>query len=247
MTNEIRCPSTTGLISAWENGLGRPGHERALLLLASAFPDTAPDELSRWKVGRRDSVLFRLRRLLFGDSLNSVGRCPRCQAEVELSFTLSDIWPGGVDPPETTGRVAMDGFDVSFRVPDSTDLATARHASSVADARRCLLHRCIVAIAPEAAGDLPGPVEAAVVAAIAACDPAADRRIDVVCPECGAGWEEIFDIAAWLSTEIGAWVRRVIREVHTLASAYGWREEDILAMNPTRRQLYLNILAQASA
>jgi hypothetical protein len=31
-------------------------------------------------------------------------------------------------------------------------------------------------------------------------------------------------------------------EVHKLASAYGWREADILAMSATRRSMYLNII-----
>jgi hypothetical protein len=33
-----------------------------------------------------------------------------------------------------------------------------------------------------------------------------------------------------------------VREVHLLASAYGWRESDILAMTPWRRQLYLELV-----
>jgi hypothetical protein len=34
----------------------------------------------------------------------------------------------------------------------------------------------------------------------------------------------------------------VLREVHILASAYGWREDDILAMSPARRRIYLEML-----
>ncbi|HSB10234.1 MAG TPA: phage baseplate protein, partial [Blastocatellia bacterium] len=30
--------------------------------------------------------------------------------------------------------------------------------------------------------------------------------------------------------------------VHTLASAYGWRESDILNLSPWRRQLYLTLV-----
>ena len=245
MTEEIRCPSTAELVSSWEGGLGRPGHERALLLLGRAMAGVPEGDLGRWSVGRRDSVLFQLRRMLFGEELNSVARCPHCQAEVELMFAVSDIWRDDERSAEGAGLVEVDGFQVSYRVPDSTDLEAARHMRTVDSARRCLLDRCLLSIAPEGR-ELTETVETAVVAAIAARDPDADRRIGVVCQECGESWEEIFDIAAWLSHEIGAFVRRIVREVHSLASAYGWREEDILAMGPTRRQLYLNILSQAS-
>jgi hypothetical protein len=35
-----------------------------------------------------------------------------------------------------------------------------------------------------------------------------------------------------------------MRQVHTLALAYGWREIDILAMSSWRRQAYLEMLSE---
>jgi hypothetical protein len=42
--------------------------------------------------------------------------------------------------------------------------------------------------------------------------------------------------------EIAAHAKRLLREVHILAAAYKWREADILAMNPNRRQYYLEMV-----
>ena len=248
MKAEIRCPSTAELVSIWENGLGHPGHERALLLLGCALSGAAESDLARWSIGRRDAALFRLRRMLFGETLNSMVRCPHCKAQVELAFRVTDIWSEGVRTPEDEGIIEADGFRVSFRVPNSTDLEAARRMRNIEAARQCLLERCILSVGRDGEDDnrtMPASIEAQVVAAIAACDPDADRRIVAICQECGQSWEEIFDVAAWLSQEIAAFVGRIVREVHALASAYGWREDDILAMTPTRRQLYLNILSQA--
>ena len=248
MKPEIRCPSTAELVSIWESSLGRPGHDRALLLLERTISGVANVDLARWSIGRRDAALFRLRRMLFGEALNSIARCPHCQAQVELAFSLADIWCEDGRTPEGEGVIEVDGFQVSFRVLNSTDMEAARHMRNIEAARQCLLERCIVAVEPDGDGaEMPASIEARVVAAIANCDPVADRRIEVVCQECGQSWEEIFDVAAWLSQEIAMFVRRIVREVHALASAYGWREDDILAMTPTRRQLYLNILSQACA
>ena len=240
-SDEIRCPSSRELITIWERGLGRPSGERALLLLEVCVGARA-DELAGWSVGRRDAALFRLRRVLFGEPLSSVARCRQCLAQVDLSFTLSDIWAAGETSGPGRGVVSAEGYQVEFRAPDSTDLAAVRQEESVEAARSKLLERCIVSVSPQA--DPPDAVVQAVVLAIAASDPAADRRLDVVCAECGSHWEEIFDIAIWLLSEISAWVRKSLQEVHVLAAAYGWREEDILAMNPTRRQLYMSMLAQ---
>ncbi len=51
-----------------------------------------------------------------------------------------------------------------------------------------------------------------------------------------------FDIVSFLWNELNAWAIRTLREVHILASAYGWSETDILAMSPWRRQFYLEVL-----
>jgi hypothetical protein len=49
-------------------------------------------------------------------------------------------------------------------------------------------------------------------------------------------------IASYLWGEIDDWARRVLRDIHVLASAYGWRESDILDMNARRRETYLQML-----
>src|SRR5438874_1364416 len=146
MKVEIHCPSTAELVSTWENGLGRPSHERVLLLLGPAIPGAAESDPARWSIGQRDSVLFQLRRMLFGEGLKSVVRCPHCQDEVEFAFAVSDIWREDGRTPEGAGIVEVDGFRVSFRVPDSTDLEVARHMRNVEAARQCLLERCILSV-----------------------------------------------------------------------------------------------------
>jgi hypothetical protein len=52
----------------------------------------------------------------------------------------------------------------------------------------------------------------------------------------------LFDIVSFFWTELSAQAKRLLREVHTLARGYGWREADILAMSARRRQLYLDLV-----
>jgi hypothetical protein len=73
-------------------------------------------------------------------------------------------------------------------------------------------------------------------------DPLADLTLLATCPACGHNWRILFDIVSYFWDEIQAWGGRLMREVHTLASAYGWRETDILAMSAWRRQRYLEMI-----
>jgi hypothetical protein len=43
-------------------------------------------------------------------------------------------------------------------------------------------------------------------------------------------------------SEISAEARRLLLEVHNLASAYGWSESDILSMSALRRRYYLEMI-----
>ncbi len=112
--------------------------------------------------------------------------------------------------------------------------------------RRALLRRCLSSIVYHGAGQAPDSlsmeVEAAVVAQMAQANPQAEVNLSLSCPSCACQWQAVFDIASFFWTEIDAWARRLLRDVHRLAVAYGWRESDILAMSPLRRQLYLNML-----
>jgi hypothetical protein len=91
---------------------------------------------------------------------------------------------------------------------------------------------------------LPAEVVEAIVNEMARRDPQADIRFALSCPDCAHQWEAIFDIVSFAWNEISAWAGRLMRQVHTLALAYGWREIDILAMSSWRRQAYLEMLGE---
>ena len=78
---------------------------------------------------------------------------------------------------------------------------------------------------------------------MAARDPLAEIELALACPACGHQWQLVFDIASFLWLKIEMQARRLLREVHALARAYGWREADILALSPGRRQAYLEMVS----
>jgi hypothetical protein len=73
-------------------------------------------------------------------------------------------------------------------------------------------------------------------------DPLAEIQVSVPCPGCGNDGKETLDLVSFVWTEIEARVRRLLFDVHTLASAYGWSEADILSLSENRRSMYLEMV-----
>jgi hypothetical protein len=251
--------SASQLLGVWERALQRPHAERALALLAPACPEMSLPELARLSVGRRDSLLLTLREWTFGPRLACRAQCERCGEPLELSFEVSDIRAvrhAGGDAEALT--LSVDDYEVTFRLPNSQDLSAVAAAveadggaggEDLAGARESLLARCVLRVVErgeeKAEGgvvSLPERVREALAERMAEADPQSDVQLALSCPACGHRWSVAFDIVSYFWGEITAWAGRTLREVHTLASAYGWREEDILAMSPWRRHAYLEMV-----
>jgi hypothetical protein len=246
----VRAPSVAQLLDAWECALAQSPTGKALTLLAQACPESSTEELAALPIGERDGRLVELRRMLFGSELSIVASCPVCRVRLESSVHVDEIWPDGdraiAGPPRTC---AADGYRLTFRLPASQDLMALPGHTHRESARHALLARCLTE-ALDADGKtvaidaLPVHVVAAVEAQMAAADPQADVQLHLACPACAHRWRMVFDIASFLWQEIQAWAQRTLREVHGLARAYGWRESDVLALSPTRRQIYLELAGQ---
>lgn len=245
----MRAPSTSELLAAWEQGLDQPAARRALALLAACCPEVPERDLARVSVGRRDAVLLALRERCFGSGMVAVTACPSCDEQLELAFDAADVRAGPVvDDLGADGRgeplqLREGGYEVSFRLPNSLDVLSSVEPGDPGAASGLLLERCLVAAVhqgrPAAATTLPPAVVELIEARMAEADPQADVSLALVCPACHHRFQAPFDVAAFLWSEVDAWARRVLHDVHLLASAYGWREAEVLALSPWRRRFYL--------
>lgn len=234
------------LLGVWEEGQDRPWAERALLLLAMASPAETPETLALLPVGRRDERLLTLREWMFGPALAGVARCPSCAERLELSFSVDDLRAGAELPPAEQLSVETDGYEVRFRLPNTDDLAALSDATDGAAVRQQLLLRCLLGARRNGGAcsfrKLPVRVLDAVVRRMGELDPQADVHTSLHCPACGHEWAATFDIVSFFWSEIESWSYRMLADVHALASAYAWREADILALSPRRRQFYLEMV-----
>lgn len=237
------------LLEVWDRGADQTPAERALALLAGACPEIPTDELASWSLGRRDALLLDLRERIFGPDLVSVASCSGCGERLETAFRAADL--RAAPPVEGGGpfELITDGWTVRFRLPNSLDSAALAASPTDGDAGRALLlGRCVLAAEQggraATAAELPEGVVGALAGRMEQLDPQADVRIALGCPACGHRSESVFDILPFFWAELAAWAERVLYEVHVLASAYGWREPDVLALGPRRREIYLRMVGE---
>ena len=127
----------------------------------------------------------------------------------------------------------------TFRLPTSRDLAWQRakpiHGRRGADRQSCLRNRV---------RSLNGPRKSYPRSATSwpLADPLAEIWVSVPCPACGYDGKETLDLVSFLWAEIEARVRRVLFEIHALASVYAWSEADILSLSENRRSMYLEMV-----
>ena len=242
----MRALSAREFLGVWEQSATRSRTGRALALLGAACPDTPAESLARLSLGERDRRLLMLRTLMFGPRLASLAKCPACGARLESTFDAAELVPNRETAMKEDLSLLVDGYRVRFRLPSSDDLAEIENERDATAARDTLLNRCVLEVHCNdqeiSTTDLPGPVVKAVADRMEQAEPEADIRLGLSCPACGHRWQASLDIAAFFWAELDAWAHRTLREVHALASAYGWREVDVLALSPWRRQFYLEMV-----
>lgn len=244
--------SARDLLFVWEHAERRSPAERALALLAAACPELPDDALAALPLGRREACLLTLCEETFGPKLDLSAPCPQCGETLEVEVRIEDLRVGRADT--LAGEAELEPMEIEehglrllCRPLNGGDLAAAAGCTDAAAAGRLLTDRCVLAASRSGVAVDPSELTAAEMEvlsrALSALDPGAEILLDLSCPGCGHLWQSLLDAADCLWSEIDSAARRLLREVHTMARAYHWREADILAMSARRRRRYLEILA----
>lgn len=240
----MRGLSAADVVAVWERGQERHPVDRALLLLGAALPTRSRDELAALTVGQRDGLLLLARERTLGPTMQCYVPCPACAQGLEFPVEVQEVLLGDPHAPLLREHeVEVEEVQVRFRLLDSRDLAAVARVRDPAAARRALLGRALLSArgvgGEVAAGELPPAASAAVAGELALRDPQSEVEFNLRCAGCGHAWLSLLDVASFFWAELAVQARRLLREVHHLAAAYGWREADVLAMSPARRAFYL--------
>lgn len=221
-------------LQLWEQGSTLHPLDRGILALQAALPDTQHDTLADWPLGRRNQALVELRCACFGTRLRAWITCERCPEKLEFDLDGGALAQGAEDRTET---IVVDGQ--TFRLPTSRDVAGVVHESDPDQAVARLVEACRVARDPSD-GTMADLEE--VSRQLSLADPMAEILIHLRCPTCGCENSPPLDIGSFLWTEIEVRAKRLLREIHVLAAAYGWTEQTVLALSEHRRAAYLEMV-----
>jgi hypothetical protein len=238
----MRALTSSDFLDLWERGTGLHPLDQGLLILGAGLPEASYEGLADLRLGRRNAALAQLRCACFGNRLQAWMACPECGEKLELDMdgrSLAETVPE-TQPHDEPNTVALNGH--AFRLPTSRDLALAARESDPRSAAVRLLESC--RLEPGESRTWSEEDLEEVGRSMAKADPLAEVLWTLNCPVCGVECNPALDIAAFLWEEIAARARRLLREVHTLARAYGWTEKEILSLSEHRRAAYLEMVVQ---
>lgn len=209
------------LLDRWERCVGLSAFEAACALL---------DVDGGAALGERNRELLRLRASLFGPRVRGYARCAHCQEATEIELDVEELL---AQAPAVERAVEIGGREVIVR-PLTIDAVRAALRADPSVAPLALASACI-----GEGVELDASEIATVVEVLGAIDPLADPRLAIACSACGRSAEVPLDVASFVRTEIDVHARRLLDDIATLASAYGWAEREILGMSGAKRREYL--------
>jgi hypothetical protein len=236
----MRTLSSSEILTLWERGVGLHPLDRALLALSVAGPSPT-DCVADWPLGRRNRALLELHAACFSPQLEGWTSCPNCGEKVEFELDARQLAATAEDVPS---QPAVSVGEQRFRLPTSRDLADVADVNDPNTAALQLLERCRL-VGGETSSHTDEMTEElleAIGESLASADPLAETRLALNCPSCQREWEDALDIGCFVWSEVEARARRLLWEVHSLASAYGWGESETLALGAARRAMYLEMV-----
>jgi hypothetical protein len=242
----MRPLSARQMLAVWERGQNQIPLQRALTILQAACPECEPQRLAALSVGQRDTRLLTLREWAFGSGITGCTWCPQCRELLEFRFQLSDFRQHINDSEIAPVACSLSGYELVLRPINSLDLMPCPVVDTTI-VRRRLFESCLLSArlgdTPVSHDQVPDQIALSALETVTRADEPADLQIEASCANCSHYFRESFDIVAFFWSEIDIWARRILREVHLLASAYGWTENEVLGLSPLRRQLYLEMVS----
>jgi hypothetical protein len=239
----MRALTHSELLEIWENGQALHPLDQGLLSLHVALPELR-DSAADWPIGRRNGALAELHSAWFGPALRGWTGCPECGEKLEFGLDAKRL---AHRQPQDAGQ-SITFKEQTFRLPTSRDLAKVTTESDPRKAAIELLERC--RLDSRSAAQEEGSTATAwderdldaIGEQMALADPLAEIALRFDCPACGSLFDESLDLAAFVWAEIEGRAKRLLLEVHSLASAYGWSEAQILSLSAARRESYLALV-----
>lgn len=230
-------------LDLWERMMSAAPSQRRRELIAA----TGASEVGALEIGSANRRLLQLHRSLFGSRIACLAECPTCDSELELDIDSDSLLVPEPSRAPQPLLLQVGEWEVSFRLPTEGDIEAARAENDLLAAESTLLHRCVESCRQceetTTISLAPPEVRTLISARMEESDPLAIIDFELCCASCGHVWSSMLEPDVFIWMQLNAWANRMVRHVHTLATAYGWSELDIVRMSPMKRQLYLDLVA----
>lgn len=234
------------LVAAWDAACDAPPWCRGAILLDALLPSADGVPAVDQPLGAVTRRFLDFAETWFGPTVGVVIACESCTERLELDVAIDDLRAlGPADPSGSAVVLTVRSSEaLAVRPLTLTDLAVAASAPGAEAARVLLAARAVTASGAAAPSpeSLTSEMVSAITDALDDADPLAAVSLALTCPSCGTTSEPTLDVGAWCWDMVDATVRRLLDEVHMLASAYGWSETAVLDLGPHRRAHYLGLV-----
>ena len=216
--------------------------DQGLLAIHAAFPE-ARETVADWPLGQRNRALAELHSSYFGHALEGWTSCRQCGEK-------SDVYIDGralAEQPQSQ-HAELIVIHADLRAADEPGpcacRARARRSGGTDAAAVRLLRVCRVDGGDDAEQTWSEEELEQAGEKMAAADPLAEnRRLNFECPVLRSHLPREVSTCRRSVGGAGALARRLVMDVHALASADGWSEREILALSEHRRRLYLEMVS----
>jgi hypothetical protein len=231
------------MLAGWEAGLAAPEIARGTAAL-SVLDCEGDAELFDAPIGELAALAAEaLADLLSASEVASsevVVDCEQCGQQLEFRLPLAELQRHDAHDPEQDLEVG--GECIVLRPPSMRDLLAAAGSE---DAAAALVARCASrGDGPLQWHDLTAADRDRVDTALEALSGSALSRVATDCPHCGRRIEAVIDATSLLWNAVADTAPRLLSQVATLATAFGWSEDEVLALSPARRAAYLDLVSR---
>ena len=216
-----------GLLDAWTAALRGTRHDRIVHLADHVFGGDSGAQ--PWDVASR--ALLELAAGEGDDPLDSLVACPECGVPVDIAIPVQAF----LDAAAASSSLPA----ASPPVPTVADMAAAAGLEPSA-AGRHLASACGI-------GGLVEEDRRRALAAMDKAHPLLAPSVDFECPSCGTHHDLAIDVVDLAWTALAERARVCLDDVVVLAGAFGWSEEDVLAVPAPRRAVYRRVVEKAGA
>lgn len=178
------------------------------------------------------------------ESLSVVLACPtpRCRQAFEVAVSYAALF-AHARTSDANGEIlecpGPSGRSLQIRLPTGRDQQSWRSRSYPVpeDALATLVGSLLVGLEAREVR-LPREWIERLATILAEADPLVAFEISTSCPHCGSGVDIPVDLEAAALQRIAAHRRRLLLDVHEFALRYGWTEDAVLRIPPSRRAEY---------